>query len=120
MPMWPCPRLIASRSDLELPRHWVHYSYFVDEERARSAAAAITAAGWHVQRVAAAKDGESSWIVVADAQAVTSPAAVREARQFFEGVAATHGVGEYDGWEAGVPSRPKEVPRLLRRPRRAR
>ena len=36
------------------------------------------------------------------AQAVTSPAAVREARLFVEGVAATHEGGDYDGWEASL------------------
>jgi hypothetical protein len=45
--------------------------------------------------------GGPEWIVIAETQAITSPTAVREARRFFEGVAATHG-GDYDGWEASL------------------
>jgi hypothetical protein len=93
---------IASRSDLETPRHWVHYLYVPDEPRARSAAAVVSAAGWNIQRVEAAAGGGPAWVVIAEAQAVTSPAAVREARLFFEGVAATHDGGDYDGWEASL------------------
>jgi hypothetical protein len=93
---------IASRSDLETPRHWVHYLYVQDEPQARSAAEAVSAAGWQIQRVDVAAGGEPGWVVIAEAQAVTSPAAVREARLFFEGVAATHEGGDYDGWEASL------------------
>lgn len=88
---------IASRSDLETPRHWVHYLYAQDESQARSAAEVISAAGWQIQRVDVAAGGAPGWIVIAEAHAVTSPAAVREARLFFEGVAATHEGGDYDG-----------------------
>ena len=93
---------IASQSDIETPRHWVHYLYVQDELRARSAAEVVSAAGWQIQRVDVAAGGGPGWIVIAEAQAVTSPAAVREARLFFEGVAATHEGGDYDGWEASL------------------
>jgi hypothetical protein len=93
---------IASRSDLEAPRHWVHYLYVQDEPQARSAADVVSAAGWQIQRVDVAAGGGRGGVVVAEAQAVTSPEAVREARLFFEGVAATHEGGDYDGWEASL------------------
>ena len=93
---------IASESDLGTPRHWVHYLYVRDEPQARSAAEVVSAAGWQIQRVDVAAGGGPEWVVIAEAQAVTSPAAVREARLFFEGVAATHEDGEYDGWEASL------------------
>ena len=93
---------IASQSDLDAPRHWVHYLYVQDESQARSAAQVISAAGWQIQRVDVAAGDGPGWVVIAEAQAVTSPATVREARLFFEGVAATHGLGDYDGREASL------------------
>jgi len=93
---------IASRSAIEAARHWVHYLYFADEQQARSAAEVIGSAGWDIQRVDVAADGGPEWVVIAESQAVTTPHAVREARLFFEGVAATHVGGSYDGWEASL------------------
>jgi hypothetical protein len=92
---------IASISDLEASRHWLHYVYVPDEPRARSVAEVVSAAGWDIQRVAASDPGPE-WVVVAERHgAVTSPYAVHDARLFFEGVAATHD-GRYDGWEASI------------------
>ena len=93
---------IASRSDLEAPRHWVHYLYVKDEPTARSAAEVVAAAGWSIQRVDVSAQGGPEGVVIAEAHAVTSSEAVREARLFFEGVAATHDGGDYDGWEASL------------------
>ena len=84
------------------PRHWVHDLYVQDAPQARSAAHVDSAAGWQIQRVDVAAGGGPGWVVIAEAQAVTSPAAVREARLFFEGVAATHEGGDYDAWEASL------------------
>ena len=93
---------IASVSDLDAERHWVHYVYLPDEARARSVAVVVIAAGWELQRVDVSAGGGPEWVVIAERHgAVTSPRAVREARLFFEGVAATHD-GEYDGWEASL------------------
>ena len=93
---------IAARSDIEKPRHWVHYLYVGDEPQARSAAQVLTAAGWGIRRVDVAAGDQSGWIVIAETHAATTPDAVREARLFFEGVAATHDGGDYDGWEASL------------------
>lgn len=94
---------IAARSPLDAARHWVHYLYFSQESDARTAADVIAAAGWQLQRVDVAADGSPQWVVIAEQQgAVTTPSAVQAARSFFEGVAATNGAGEYDGWEASL------------------
>lgn len=93
---------IASRSDIEARRHWVHYLYFKDEPQARSAALVVGSAGWQIQHVDVAAGGGPQWVVIAETHAVTTPDAVRDARLFFEGVAATHDGGEYDGWEASL------------------
>ena len=93
---------IASASDLDTERHWLHYIYLPDEPRARSVAEVVTAAGWELQRVDVSAGGGPEWVVIAERHgAVTSPYAVRDARLFFEGVAATHD-GECDGWEASL------------------
>jgi hypothetical protein len=57
-------------------RHWVHYLYVKNETAARSAAEVIAAAGWGLQRVDVAANGGPQWIVIAEKQAVTTPAAV--------------------------------------------
>lgn len=93
---------IASKSDIDATRHWVHYLYVKDEPQARSAADVVSAAGWQIQRVDTAAGEEPGWVVIAESHAVTSPDAVRQARLFFEGVAATHEGGDYDGWEASL------------------
>jgi hypothetical protein len=93
---------IATRSDLDTPRPWLHYVYLPDEVRARSVAEVAAAAGWDIQQVDVSAGGGPEWVVVVERHgAVTSPQAVHEARLFFEGVAATHD-GEYDGWEASL------------------
>jgi hypothetical protein len=94
---------IAKSSDLSSPRHWIHYVYFPTEEDARTASGVIEAAGWGLQSVDAAAGGRPEWIVIAEQHdVVTTPEAVKEARVFFEGVAATNGPGQYDGWEASA------------------
>lgn len=94
-------REIARRSRIDAPRHWVHYVYFADEAGARSAARAIERAGWTLQTVDAAANGDG-WVVIADQHdVVVTPASVQSARSLFERVAAEAG-GDYDGWEASV------------------
>ena len=94
---------IAQHSDLEAGRHWVHYVYVADEDAARRAAEQVTEGGWDIQRVDLAASGGPEWVVIAEQHgAVTTPDAVRTARQFFESVAAAHPGGGYDGWEASL------------------
>ncbi len=94
--------LIARKSDITAPRHWVHYLYFADESGARTACAAAVDHGWALQRVGAAAVGEE-WIVIAERRdAVVTPDAIRDARAFFGSLAESIRGGEYDGWEASV------------------
>ncbi len=92
---------IAAGSDIETPRHWVHYLYVADEVQANSAVEMVVDAGWQIQRVDLAAGGFHGWVVIAESHAVTTATAVREARSFFESVAAAHS-GFYDGWEASL------------------
>jgi hypothetical protein len=101
-------------SDLDAPRHWVHYLYVQDEPQARSAAEVVSAAGWQIQRVDVRAGDGPEWVVIAKGQAITSLGAVREARLFFEGVAATHEGGDYDGWEASLWVRNRPANALCR------
>ena len=90
---------IARRSDLSKPREWEHFLYFPDEMGARTATQDIQAAGWTVDLDR--RDDDGQWLVIArQHQAVTSPEAVRAARQFFEEVEAAHPGAQYDGWGA--------------------
>jgi Protein of unknown function (DUF1260). len=94
---------LASMSDLTTPRHWVHYLYFANEDAARGAAVSVSAAGWQLREVAESAAGGPEWVVIAERQnAVTSPEAVRAARNFFEGIARQWPGGDYDGWEASA------------------
>lgn len=94
---------LSQMSDPSAPRHWVHYLYFADEAAARSAALAVGAAGWELQQLAESATGGPEWVVIAERHgAITTPETVREARAFFEGVAAQWPGAEYDGWEASA------------------
>ncbi|GAA1162776.1 ribonuclease E inhibitor RraB [Nocardioides aquiterrae] len=93
---------LGADSDLSQPRDWAHYLYFHAESHARAAAEVVAAAGWEVT-VGPVSVAGMGWGLVAEQQGVvTSPAAVRDARTFFEAVASRHGAGLYDGWEAGL------------------
>ena len=93
---------IAKRSDLTRPRHWLHYVYFAGEDGARAAAGEAKAAGWTLQTVDVAATGDG-WVVIAEQHGVVlTPSRVAEARDFFQGLAARHAGGDYDGWEASL------------------
>lgn len=95
-------RAIAAQSSLLTHRHWIQYLYCRDEAAARTAAEEIKAGGWKIRRADKAAKG-AGWVVVAERYgAIVSPAAVRDARIFFEGVAARVADGEYDGWDASA------------------
>lgn len=92
---------IAKHSDLGRPREWTHYLHCADQGAAIKAAAEIQDGGWELQLVDRSTE-RPGWVVIAERHTVTSPAAVREARAFFEQVASHVDGGEYDGWEAGL------------------
>lgn len=91
---------LCERSDLSLPRYWVHYLYVADEPTAHAAAAEVLSDGWDLERVEPVADG-LRWLVVAEQHdAVLGPARVIAARRFFEGLATRCAGGEYGGWKA--------------------
>jgi hypothetical protein len=74
----------------------MHYTYFPDEQHARTAAEVIEAAGWDLQSVRRVAGEGTEWVVVAGQhEGDTTPKLV--SRAFFEGVAATNGQGQYRG-----------------------
>lgn len=93
---------IARRSDINAPREWAHYLYFVDETAARAAAVDVAAAGWRIKTVEPSAGPRPKWLVIAETHAVTTHTAVRDARLFFNGIAAAHPGGEYDGWDVSI------------------
>jgi hypothetical protein len=95
--------IIAERSDLTKPRHWVHYLYFPDERNARLWADSIESAGWNIQEAGPAATDNGQWIVIPERHDfVVSPDAVKEARGYFESIVAQVARAEYDGWEASL------------------
>jgi hypothetical protein len=95
--------MIEQGANLAEPRHWVHYLYFADEAPAREAAAAIAAAGWEIQRVDRSAAEDDSWVVIPERHdAIVNVDTVREARAFFEAIAAARPRSDYDGWEASL------------------
>jgi hypothetical protein len=94
-------QLMDAGADLSESRHLVFYSY-----------ASSDAVGQEMQREAESRGFETEvreplpefpgrWAVVSETNAVASPDFVRDAVDFFEGLAQRHGA-EYDGWEASV------------------
>ena len=95
-------REIGARSDLTLPRHWVHYIYCASESGAQTMATAASGDGWDLQRVGEAASG-GGWVVIAEQRGVVlTPERVTSARMFFEQLAKSVPGGDYDGWEASV------------------
>lgn len=92
---------VARRSDIQAPRDWGHYLYFPDEATARRAAVDVVQAGWSIATLEPSDGPPRQWLLVAERHAVTTHAAVREARLFFTAL-AEHVGGDYDGWDVTV------------------
>jgi len=91
---------LRARTDLSLPRHWMHYLYVADEPAARAAAAEVISDGWDLDRVEPVP-GSAGWVVIAEQHdAVLSADRVAAARRFFEGLADRSSGGEYGGWKS--------------------
>jgi hypothetical protein len=89
-------------ADLSQPRHVVFYLYFSDQEVARRSAEVATGQGYGAEVREPLPNYPGQWALVCERHdAVTSPAFVRSADDFFQALADTHD-GEYDGWEASV------------------
>lgn len=81
--------------------HVVHYSYAPSEDAGRAMRQEAESNGYLAAVREPLPDFPGRWAVICETDAVTSPDVVREADEFFEGLASRHG-SEYDGWEASV------------------
>ena len=83
-------------TDDQSPRVWEHFVYCDDEDGAAILESGALAAGWSVDRVVPEYHG----IVAKRMDLPVNPKTVAEAREFFEGLAASVPGGDYDGWGA--------------------
>ena len=88
-------------ADLTQTRHVVYYSYAPSEGVAHAMGHEAETNGFAAAVRDPLPDVPGQWSVTCETQAVTSPDFVREADDFFQGLAERHGA-EYDGWEASV------------------
>ena len=88
-------------ADLSQSRHVLYYSYAPTEEAGQAMGAEAEARGYAVKLGEPLDEFPDQWSVICETDTITSPEAVREADEFFEGLATRHGA-EYDGWEASV------------------
>jgi hypothetical protein len=93
--------LMKAGADLSESRHVVYYSYAPSEEVAQAMRKEAESRGYVAEVREPLPDFPGQWAVVCETHAVTSPDVVREADEFFEGLANRHGA-EYDGWEASI------------------
>ena len=94
-------QLMKSGADLTATRHVLYYSYAPSQEVAQTMAQEAREAGWEPEVREPLPDFPGQWGVICERHAVTSPDFVRDADDFFQGLADRHGA-EYDGWEASA------------------
>jgi hypothetical protein len=94
-------QLMQNGAKLTEPRHVVYYSYAPSEDVARAMGKEAEAKGYGVAVREAPPQLPGQWSVVCETHGVTSPDFVRDADDFFQGLADRH-EAEYDGWEASV------------------
>jgi hypothetical protein len=90
-------------SDLSKPREVLHYFYFPDQEKAKSAAAELRQEGSSVDEPirTTADRSANRWRVLAEINAVVSISSAQETSNRFRALTSRHG-GEYDGWAAAA------------------
>jgi len=94
-------QLAKNGADLSASRHVIYYSYAPSEEVARAMAREAEAGGWGAEVREPLPNVTDQWSVICETHAVTTPDFVRQADDFFQGLADRHGA-EYDGWEASA------------------
>ena len=94
-------QLMKSGADLTATRHVLYYSYAPSQEVAQAMGREAREAGWEPEVREPLPDFPGQWGVICEKHAVTSPDFVRDADDFFQGLADRHGA-EYDGWEASA------------------
>jgi hypothetical protein len=94
-------QLMKNGADLSQSRHVIYYSYAPSEDVARTMQREAEAKGFSASVREPLPDFPGQWGVVCETHAITSPDFVRDADDFFQGLADRHGA-EYDGWEASA------------------
>jgi Regulator of ribonuclease activity B len=94
-------QLMKNGADLSATRHVVYYSYAPNEGVAQAMGQEAETNGFAASIREPLLDFPGQWSVTCEIHAVTSPNFVREADDFFQGLADRHGA-DYDGWEASV------------------
>lgn len=94
-------QLMKNGADLTETRHVVYYSYAPSELVAQAMAREAETNGYEAATREPKPEFPGQWSVICEIHAVTSPEFVREADDFFQGLADRH-AAEFDGWEASV------------------
>ena len=94
-------QLMKSGADLTEARHVIYYSYASSEEVAQAMGREAEANGYTASIREPLPEYPGQWGVICETHAVTSPQFVRDADDFFQGLADRHDA-EYDGWEASA------------------
>jgi len=95
-------QLLLSGSDLDRPRHTIHFLYFPSSETADGAAESLSQAGYSANPCERLDLGiPNEWPVIAEKTDVVNAAAMELERIFLDAFAEALG-GEYDGWETSL------------------
>ena len=94
-------QLMKNGADLSQSRHVVYYSYAPSEVVAQAMGHEAESNGYAAAIGEPLPDFPGRWSVRCETHDVTSPDFVREADDFFQGLADRNGA-EYDGWEASL------------------
>ena len=94
-------QLMKNGADVSESRHVIYYSYAPSDAIAQAMAREAESDYWSAEVRQPLPQFPGQWGVVCQKYAVTSPDFVREADDFFQGLADRHGA-EYDGWEAST------------------
>ncbi|WP_022868718.1 ribonuclease E inhibitor RraB [Schaalia vaccimaxillae] len=95
-------RFIAERSDLTLPRRWIHYLSFSTTEAAREAVREARQLGWPLMRQIHTDELSGRQVVILSrSDLCVDWDSVRSTRELLTKLAEDEG-GSYDSWEAAV------------------
>jgi regulator of RNase E activity RraB len=94
-------QLMKNGADLSDSRHVIYYSYAPSQETAQAMRQEAEVSGYEASVREPLPNFPGQWAMICETHAVTSPEFVREADDFFQGLADRHGA-KYDGWEAST------------------
>jgi len=94
-------QLAKNGADLTESRHVIYYSYAPSVGVARAMGREAEAGGWAAEVREPLPNYPGQWALICERHAITTPDFVREADDFFQGLADRH-AAEYDGWEASA------------------